>query len=665
VSKPGGRGLRGLEGEGACRVGAGAGRGRRGAAQAWAASASGKTLRRGGGARTDEAVAERLARFEVAHDVAGRHGAAVPLGGVSRGKRARAWARAPTRARRLAPGPAPLTPSTPPNAPASPPPAEDVLEVVLRGGPITQTSPPPTPHPTPHPLTPHLLKMISRSSSVVTGLSLHTNSMLAGGAASASGRSPIISSTTARDLASAQGGWGGVGWGGVGGGVGRAGREGLQRARVVAAAARRRPRGDEPGEAQARALPPLCIHSRRPLSPPCTPHLACASPSQSPPPAACPPPAPSHPPDGRPAGAGKSQAGTHAWSVSQRCGKAEFRLGPGLRRDAALQQASRLHAPGRPHVLELGLGRGVRDVLLQARGVVEGVLQHVGVPNATRAGGGEGVRAGPGRGSARAGAVCCGGGAQPATPRWCQPPRSCTAAVSPAGGGTAAADAAPDVLVGPPRVVNERVADRLQHLEALRDGPKYGLLLVEARRLVAQGYVELRGRRRVCGWLGGFGGSVGCRRRGGLGAVSRHPERKRDLAGPPAAARTCDALRFLPPLAMPTSPRRVCLRVGLISSSKKRACSPHRMLVRGGGGGGRRGWGRGEAGTWRRRPLPCWSQCVAALVQAFWPWPPRRGAIVPGSAAPRPLGAPFALLQRTPKSSRRRAPCPWGRPSAR
>lgn len=43
----------------------------------------------------------------------------------------------------------------------------------------------------------HLLKMISRSSSVVTGLSLHTNSTLLGGLASASGRSPIISSTTA------------------------------------------------------------------------------------------------------------------------------------------------------------------------------------------------------------------------------------------------------------------------------------------------------------------------------------------------------------------------------------------------------------------------------------------------------------------------------------
>mmetsp|Transcript_10686 Transcript_10686/g.27413 ORF Transcript_10686/g.27413 Transcript_10686/m.27413 type:complete len:202 (+) Transcript_10686:258-863(+) len=44
--------------------------------------------------------------------------------------------------------------------------------------------------------------MISRSSSVVTGFSLHTNSMLDGGLTSASGRSPIISSTTARDLAS-------------------------------------------------------------------------------------------------------------------------------------------------------------------------------------------------------------------------------------------------------------------------------------------------------------------------------------------------------------------------------------------------------------------------------------------------------------------------------
>lgn len=44
---------------------------------------------------------------------------------------------------------------------------------------------------------PYLLKMISRSSSVVTGLSLHTNSMLLGGFTSASGRSPIISNTTA------------------------------------------------------------------------------------------------------------------------------------------------------------------------------------------------------------------------------------------------------------------------------------------------------------------------------------------------------------------------------------------------------------------------------------------------------------------------------------
>lgn len=45
-------------------------------------------------------------------------------------------------------------------------------------------------------------KIISRSSSVVTGLSLQMNNMLGGGLASASGRSPIISSTTARLCAS-------------------------------------------------------------------------------------------------------------------------------------------------------------------------------------------------------------------------------------------------------------------------------------------------------------------------------------------------------------------------------------------------------------------------------------------------------------------------------
>eukprot|EP00879_Flechtneria_rotunda_P033884 GHRR01037748.1.p1 GENE.GHRR01037748.1~~GHRR01037748.1.p1 ORF type:complete len:144 (+),score=19.70 GHRR01037748.1:169-600(+) len=49
----------------------------------------------------------------------------------------------------------------------------------------------------------YLLKMISRSSSVVTGFSLHTNSMLLGGLTSASGKSPIISSTTALFWASA------------------------------------------------------------------------------------------------------------------------------------------------------------------------------------------------------------------------------------------------------------------------------------------------------------------------------------------------------------------------------------------------------------------------------------------------------------------------------
>mmetsp|Transcript_17528 Transcript_17528/g.42053 ORF Transcript_17528/g.42053 Transcript_17528/m.42053 type:complete len:202 (-) Transcript_17528:338-943(-) len=48
---------------------------------------------------------------------------------------------------------------------------------------------------------PNREKMISRSSSVVTGLSLQTKIMLEGGLTSASGRSPIISSTTARDFA--------------------------------------------------------------------------------------------------------------------------------------------------------------------------------------------------------------------------------------------------------------------------------------------------------------------------------------------------------------------------------------------------------------------------------------------------------------------------------
>ena len=49
---------------------------------------------------------------------------------------------------------------------------------------------------------PNREKIISRSSSVVTGLSLQTNSDSSGGFASASGKSPIISSTTARFLAS-------------------------------------------------------------------------------------------------------------------------------------------------------------------------------------------------------------------------------------------------------------------------------------------------------------------------------------------------------------------------------------------------------------------------------------------------------------------------------
>ena len=44
---------------------------------------------------------------------------------------------------------------------------------------------------------PKRLKMVSRSSSVVTAFSLQMKSILAGGAASASGRSPIISRTTA------------------------------------------------------------------------------------------------------------------------------------------------------------------------------------------------------------------------------------------------------------------------------------------------------------------------------------------------------------------------------------------------------------------------------------------------------------------------------------
>lgn len=46
-----------------------------------------------------------------------------------------------------------------------------------------------------------LVKMISKSSSVVTGLSLQTNSTFSGGFMSASGRSPIISSTTAFERA--------------------------------------------------------------------------------------------------------------------------------------------------------------------------------------------------------------------------------------------------------------------------------------------------------------------------------------------------------------------------------------------------------------------------------------------------------------------------------
>mmetsp|Transcript_40485 Transcript_40485/g.100108 ORF Transcript_40485/g.100108 Transcript_40485/m.100108 type:complete len:284 (-) Transcript_40485:424-1275(-) len=49
---------------------------------------------------------------------------------------------------------------------------------------------------------PKRLKMISRSSSVVTGLRRHTNSDSSGGLASTSGKSPIISSTTARLCAS-------------------------------------------------------------------------------------------------------------------------------------------------------------------------------------------------------------------------------------------------------------------------------------------------------------------------------------------------------------------------------------------------------------------------------------------------------------------------------
>mmetsp|Transcript_3809 Transcript_3809/g.12777 ORF Transcript_3809/g.12777 Transcript_3809/m.12777 type:complete len:224 (+) Transcript_3809:1504-2175(+) len=49
---------------------------------------------------------------------------------------------------------------------------------------------------------PNLLKIISKSSSVVTGLSLQTNKDSSGGLASASGKSPSTSSTTARLCAS-------------------------------------------------------------------------------------------------------------------------------------------------------------------------------------------------------------------------------------------------------------------------------------------------------------------------------------------------------------------------------------------------------------------------------------------------------------------------------
>ena len=45
---------------------------------------------------------------------------------------------------------------------------------------------------------PHRLKMVSRSSSVVTALSLHTKMYSSGAAASAVGRSPIISSRILR-----------------------------------------------------------------------------------------------------------------------------------------------------------------------------------------------------------------------------------------------------------------------------------------------------------------------------------------------------------------------------------------------------------------------------------------------------------------------------------
>jgi hypothetical protein len=51
-------------------------------------------------------------------------------------------------------------------------------------------------------ISPKREKMISRSSPVVTGFSLQTNKTFSGGATSALGRSPIISSTVALALAS-------------------------------------------------------------------------------------------------------------------------------------------------------------------------------------------------------------------------------------------------------------------------------------------------------------------------------------------------------------------------------------------------------------------------------------------------------------------------------
>jgi hypothetical protein len=44
---------------------------------------------------------------------------------------------------------------------------------------------------------------------------------------------------------------------------------------------------------------------------------------------------------------------------------------------------------------------------------------------------------------------------------------------------------------------------------------------------------------------------------------------------------TCDALRSGPAEAMPTQPLGPCLRLGVISLSKKRACEPNRILQQG------------------------------------------------------------------------------------